>query len=48
MGGGIDGIGKHIVEESLEYIKEPEKSKAKPAVKVMSALIGTTRQFFTH
>lgn len=40
--GGIDGIGKHIVEESLEYIKEPEKSKAKPAVKVMSALIQTT------
>ncbi|GJJ11517.1 hypothetical protein Clacol_005750 [Clathrus columnatus] len=41
--GGTEGIGKEIVNESLEYLKEPEKSKAKPAVKVMAALIRTTR-----
>lgn len=40
-----EGLGKHIVEECLDVLKEPEKSKAKPAVKVLAALVKTTRQF---
>ncbi|KAF8489304.1 ARM repeat-containing protein [Gautieria morchelliformis] len=37
-----EGLGKHIVEECLEVLKEPEKSKAKPAIKVLAALVKTT------
>ncbi|KIJ55124.1 hypothetical protein M422DRAFT_23773 [Sphaerobolus stellatus SS14] len=37
-----EGLGKQIVEECLEFLKEPEKSKAKPAIKVMAALVHTT------
>jgi hypothetical protein len=40
-----EGLGQHIVGECLEVLKEPEKSKAKPAIKVMAALVETTRQF---
>lgn len=42
-----EGLGKDVVEECLEVLKEPEKSKAKPAIKVLAALVKTTRQF-TH
>lgn len=44
-GDAPEGLGKHIVEECLEVLKEPEKSKAKPAIKVLAALVKTTRQF---
>jgi DNA repair/transcription protein MET18/MMS19 len=44
-----EGLGKHIVEECLDVLKEPEKSKAKPAIKVLAALAKTTREIIlTH
>ncbi|KAF8587853.1 ARM repeat-containing protein [Ramaria rubella] len=39
--GTLEGLPKHIVEECLEILKEIEKSKAKPAIRVLAALVAT-------
>lgn len=38
-----EGLGKQVVEECLEFLEEPEKSKAKPALQVLATLVRTTR-----
>ena len=38
----LSGLAKEICDECLELMKEPEKSQAIPASKVMASLIGTT------
>ncbi|KAF8517882.1 ARM repeat-containing protein [Hysterangium stoloniferum] len=43
-----EGLGKLIVEECLVFLKEPEKSKAKPAIKVLASLVQTTGNFLRH
>jgi DNA repair/transcription protein MET18/MMS19 len=40
----IDGLAKDVCEECLQILKEPEKSQAKPAIKVLCALMSTTCQ----
>ncbi|TDL24084.1 ARM repeat-containing protein [Rickenella mellea] len=37
----VEGLAKEICEECLEVLREPEKSQAKPAIKVLGALAGT-------
>ncbi|KAI0306124.1 ARM repeat-containing protein [Multifurca ochricompacta] len=38
----IDGLAKDICEECIQILKEPEKSQAKPAIKVLCAFMSTT------
>lgn len=40
-----EGLAKDICEECLEVLREPEKSQAKPAIKVLAAFLETTRTF---
>ena len=40
----IEGLAKDACEECIQILKEPEKSQAKPAIKVLCALMSTTRQ----
>ena len=45
----IEGLAKDACDECLKILKEPEKSQAKPAIKVLCAFMSTTRtypQFF--
>ena len=39
----IDGLAKDACEECIQILKEPEKSQAKPAIKVLCAFMSTTR-----
>ena len=39
----IEGLAKEICEECLDVLREPEKSQAKPAVKVIGTLAGSAR-----
>lgn len=39
----IQGLARDACEECLQILKEPEKSQAKPAIKVMCAFMSTTR-----
>ena len=41
----LSGLAKEICDECLELMKEPEKSQAIPASKVMASLIGTTGKY---
>ncbi|KAH9059086.1 ARM repeat-containing protein [Lactarius vividus] len=38
----IDGLAKDACEECIQILKEPEKSQAKPAIKVLCAFMSTT------
>ncbi|THH00606.1 hypothetical protein EW026_g1943 [Hermanssonia centrifuga] len=38
----IEGLAKDACEECIRILKEPEKSQAKPAIKVLSAFVSTT------
>ena len=40
----IEGLAKDACEECIQILKEPEKSQAKPAIKVLCAFMSTTRQ----
>jgi len=40
----IVGLAKDACEECIQILKEPEKSQAKPAIKVLCAFMSTTRQ----
>jgi DNA repair/transcription protein MET18/MMS19 len=40
----IQGLARDACEECLQILKQPEKSRAKPAIKVMCAFMSTTRQ----
>jgi DNA repair/transcription protein MET18/MMS19 len=41
---GVQGIGVKVVQNSLEELKEPDKSNAKPAVRILAALIGASSE----
>jgi DNA repair/transcription protein MET18/MMS19 len=40
----LEGLAKDACEECIQILKEPEKSQAKPAIKVLCAFMSTTRQ----
>lgn len=40
----IQGLARNVCEECINILKEPEKSQAKPATKVLCAFISTTRR----
>lgn len=42
----IQGLARDACEECLQILKEPEKSQAKPATKILCAFITTTRWCF--
>ena len=42
-GEDIEGLAKDACEECIQILREPEKSQAKPAIKVMCAFMETTR-----
>ena len=42
----LDGLAKDACTECIQILKEPEKSQAKPAIKVLCAFMSTTRQFY--
>lgn len=39
---GIHGIGVKVVANSLDELKEPDKSNAKPAVKILASLLSSS------
>ena len=39
----IAGLAKEACEECIQILREPEKSQAKPAIKVLCAFMSTTR-----
>ncbi|KAH9161567.1 ARM repeat-containing protein [Lactarius sanguifluus] len=41
-GAEVDGLAKDACEECIQILKEPEKSQAKPAIKVLCAFMSTT------
>lgn len=41
----IDGLAKEACEECIRILREPEKSQAKPAIKVICAFMSTTRAY---
>ncbi len=40
----IEGLAKEACEECIQILREPEKSQAKHAIKVLCAFMSTTRQ----
>lgn len=42
--GEIEGLAKDACDECIRILKEPEKSQAKPAIKVLCAFMSTTRK----
>jgi DNA repair/transcription protein MET18/MMS19 len=40
----LDGLAKDACEECIQILKEPEKSQAKPAIKILCAFMSTTSQ----
>lgn len=40
----LGGLAKDACSECIQILKEPEKSQAKPAIKVLCAFMSTTRQ----
>lgn len=41
---GIEGIGIKVISNSLEELREPEKSNAVPAMKILAALVLCSRK----
>lgn len=41
----IQGLAKEACEECIQILREPEKSQAKPAIKVLCAFMSTTRAY---
>lgn len=46
-GKDIEGLAKDACEECIQILREPEKSQAKPAIKVMCAFMETTRTLYS-
>lgn len=44
----IAGLARDACEECIQILREPEKSMAKPATKVICAFMATTRRLFGH
>ena len=44
----IQGLAKDVCEECIRILKEPEKSQAKYAIKVICAFVSTTRMSLIH
>lgn len=42
---GVEGVGVKVVANSLEELKEPDKSNAQPAVKILAALMLSSSKF---
>lgn len=40
----IQGLARDVCEECIGILKEPEKSQAKPAAKILCAFMSTTRK----
>lgn len=40
----IQGLARDVCEECIDILKEPEKSQAKPAAKILCAFMSTTRE----
>lgn len=40
----IEGLAKDACDDCIKILKEPEKSQAKPATKVLCAFVSTTRK----
>lgn len=40
------GLAQDVCEECMAILREPEKSQAKPAIKVMAAFMSTTGMLF--
>jgi DNA repair/transcription protein MET18/MMS19 len=43
----IEGLARDACEECIRILKEPEKSQAKPAMKMLCAFVSTTREYLT-
>jgi len=43
LGDDIEGLAKDACAECVAILKEPEKSQARPAIKVLCAFVSTTR-----
>jgi DNA repair/transcription protein MET18/MMS19 len=41
----LQGLARDACEECISILREPEKSQAKPAIKVLCAFMSTTRAF---
>lgn len=44
----IQGLARNVCEECLQILKEPEKSQAKPATKILGAFMLTTRALLVY
>ncbi|KAG8771304.1 hypothetical protein FRC12_003699 [Ceratobasidium sp. 428] len=44
----IDGLADEVITECLRILKEPEKSQAQHAIKIVNACLATTRKFCPH
>lgn len=44
----IQGLARDACEECIQILKEPEKSQAKPAIKILSSFLTTTRNYCYH
>ncbi len=40
----IQGLARDVCEECIDILKEPEKSQAKPAAKILCTFMSTTRE----
>lgn len=43
---GVSGIGVKVVANSLDELREPDKSNAKPATRILAALILSSSEYF--
>lgn len=41
---GVEGVGIKVVANSLDELKEPDKSNAKPAIRILAALISSSSE----
>jgi DNA repair/transcription protein MET18/MMS19 len=44
----IQGLARDACEECIQVLQEPEKSQAKPAIKILCAFMATTRSSIFH
>jgi DNA repair/transcription protein MET18/MMS19 len=44
----IQGLARDACEECVQVLREPEKSQAKPAIKILCAFMSTTRPSVFH
>ena len=44
----IQGLARDACEECIQVLREPEKSQAKPAIRILCAFMATTRSSIFH